>query len=259
MPRDLADVLHYLIPEAVPPSAAATPVRRPAARPLLALPIGDRDAVRAALAWNLAVEMVRLGAAANLVAPATDRDGGLWPAEDARPLGSEIDWVPARSLAELHAAAQRIACRAPSPGAPSAGVVLVRVPPRWIPAAQGGTELLGWTLLLCAPDPRELLESYGLAKLVAGRVPRPRLGVTIHGVHRRGEAGQAFARLAEVASRRLGLSLASYGLLVDDLQVYRAVVAQRPIGLVHPQGPAARSLRDVARLLLSDAGAPVDV
>jgi MinD-like ATPase involved in chromosome partitioning or flagellar assembly len=45
----------------------------------------------------------------------------------------------------------------------------------------------------------------------------------------------------------------SYGLLVDALHVYRAIVAQRPIGLAHPQSPAARALRDVAQLLLTDA------
>jgi MinD-like ATPase involved in chromosome partitioning or flagellar assembly len=45
----------------------------------------------------------------------------------------------------------------------------------------------------------------------------------------------------------------SYGLLVDDLHVYRAIVARRPIGLEHPQSPAARALRDVARLVLEDA------
>ena len=40
---------------------------------------------------------------------------------------------------------------------------------------------------------------------------------------------------------------------VHDLDVYRAIVAQRPIGLDHPQSPAARALRDVAGLLLEDA------
>lgn len=262
MPRDLADVLHHLIPEVAAgaaPGASAT--CDPAARPLLALPIGDHDAVRAAFAWNLAVEMQRLGAAASLVAPATDRGAGLWPDEDARPLGVELEWVPAGSLGELYAAAQRVAARTSPAGAPptgSGGVVLVRVPPRWVVEAGPGGELLRWTLLLSSPEPDELLESYGLAKHVTRRAPGARVGVTVHGVHRRGEAGRAFSRLAETASRRLGLALASYGLLVDDLQVYRAVVAQRPIGLVHPQGPAARSLGDVAQLLLSDAGTPID-
>jgi MinD-like ATPase involved in chromosome partitioning or flagellar assembly len=48
----------------------------------------------------------------------------------------------------------------------------------------------------------------------------------------------------------------SYGLLVDDLHIYRASVAHRPIGLEHPQSRAARALRDVAQLLLDDAQDP---
>ena len=38
---------------------------------------------------------------------------------------------------------------------------------------------------------------------------------------------------------------------------HRAIVARRPIGLEHPQSPAARALRDVARLVLEDARIPL--
>ncbi|MFP8872973.1 MAG: hypothetical protein VCB42_00250, partial [Myxococcota bacterium] len=63
----------------------------------------------------------------------------------------------------------------------------------------------------------------------------------------------AFLHLSEVAERRLGRSLVSYGALVDDLHVYRAIVARRPIGLAHPQSAAAHSLRDVAEMLFRTA------
>jgi hypothetical protein len=43
--------------------------------------------------------------------------------------------------------------------------------------------------------------------------------------------------------------LTSYGLLFDDLYVYRAIAAGRPIGLAHPQAPATRALMDVAGLI----------
>jgi hypothetical protein len=56
-----------------------------------------------------------------------------------------------------------------------------------------------------------------------------------------------------VAARHLGRSPQSYGLLADDLHVYRAIAARRPIGLEHPQSRAARALGDVARMLWSDA------
>jgi MinD-like ATPase involved in chromosome partitioning or flagellar assembly len=108
--------------------------------------------------------------------------------------------------------------------------------------------------LLTSSEPRDLLESYGIAKLLRAASSDARIGVSVHGARRKGEAAAAFDRLADVSRRRLDLSLASYGQLVDDIQVYRAIVAQRPIGLIHPQSPAARSLSDVAELLLADAG-----
>ena len=78
------------------------------------------------------------------------------------------------------------------------------------------------------------------------------VGVTIHGARRIADAESAFLHLADVASRWLRRELVSYGLLVDDLHIYRAIVARRPIGLEHPQSRAARALRDVARMLLED-------
>ena len=78
MPRDLSDVLDYFLPEAVgrsgtlaaprphrsespapAPDSAQAPApapgrsTRPPALPIVALPIGDQDVVRAAFAWLL--------------------------------------------------------------------------------------------------------------------------------------------------------------------------------------------------------------
>ena len=83
--------------------------------------------------------------------------------------------------------------------------------------------------------------------------PGVEVGVTIHGVNQIDEARRAFDDLARACEERLGLSLASYGLLVDDLDLYRAIAAGRPIGRENPNAPAARALTDVARLLYEDA------
>jgi hypothetical protein len=131
--------------------------------------------------------------------------------------------------------------------------VLVRVPPGWLGRAGEGHGLLRWALLFSSTDPHDLLETYALAKRVLGASHEARVGVTIHGARRVREAQHAFLHLAGVTARHLGRELSSYGLLVDDLQIYRAIVSRRPIGLEHPQSRAARALRDVARLLLEDA------
>jgi MinD-like ATPase involved in chromosome partitioning or flagellar assembly len=110
-----------------------------------------------------------------------------------------------------------------------------------------------WLLLLTSANKRDLGEAYELARTLVAAKGTVEIGVTIHGVRTISEARGAFEYLSRISLERLGLSLVSYGLLVDDLHVYRAIAAQRPIGLAHPQAPATRALTDVARLLYEDA------
>ena len=265
MPRDLADVLHHFIPEPGPGGSRGlasegrgdSPGRgavRAATLPIVGVPVGERDVVRAAFTWNLAVEVARVGGRAAVVAPSTDAASALWPEESTGPLGADIVLAPATNLGQLYRAALDVAEGPPAgPGLREGGLVFVRIPPLWLRDPQGATGLLRWTLLFTSSESRDLLETYGIAKLLTRAVPDAVVGVTVHGARRTGEAEAAFSLLAGAASRRLGLALTSYGLLVDDLHVYQAIVAQRPIGMVHPQSPAARSMGDVAQLLLEDA------
>lgn len=264
MPRELADVLHHFIPEAGPNPAdparleSASGVRPVASKPelpIVAVPVGERDVVRAAFTWNLAAEVAREGAQTAVVAPASDADSALWPKQSAGPQGAVVVLTPATNLGQLYRAAREIAREKRSaeldPGA--GGLIFVRIPPLWLRNPQGATELLRWTLLFTSSESHDLLESYGIAKLLTRVAPNGCIGVAVHGARRMGDAEAAFSRLANAAWRQLQLSLTSYGLLVDDLHVYQAIVAQRPIGMVHPQSPAARSMGDVAQLLLEDA------
>ncbi|MFQ5415797.1 MAG: MinD/ParA family protein [Myxococcota bacterium] len=264
MPRDLGDVLHYFLPDE---ERAGTLRRgserfeafgerplsaRPAALPILAIPVGDRDVVRAAYAWNLAVEVARRGASATLVASDRSETSPLWPEPGRGPVGTEVALSSARSFGELGLAALDIAVKRAADST-DGGVVLVTVPPEWFREAADGRALTRWVLLFSAAETPELLESYGLAKQILRANPDAEVGVTIHGVRRIAEAQGAFDRLAGAAVRHLDRRLTSYGLLVDDLHVYRAIVSRRPICLEHPQSHAAKALRDVARLLLDDA------
>ncbi len=281
MPRDLRDVLDYLLPVSggakpgnansaagtpAPPSQPASEVsrgpERPAALPIVALPIGERDVVRAAFAWNLAVEVARLGGSGTLVAPLQAETSLLWPEPGRGPVGSELVATPATGLGDLYRAALDVAV-ARAADAPAGGIVLVRVPPRWLESPDDGRALLRWVLLFASLEPRDLIETYGMAKnliktygmakKLVGASDPCRVGVTVHGVRKLDEAEQAFDLLAGVAARHLKHRLVSYGLLLDDLHVYRAIVSRRPIGIEHPQSRAAKALRDVARLLLEDA------
>jgi hypothetical protein len=263
--RDLGDVIHHFLPQkevrrsapegtinvrALEGSSRRTD--RPAALPIVSIPIGGRDVVRAAYAWNLAVEVARRGASATLLAPADLEPSPLWPEPGLGPVGVEVVLSDARSFGDLNRAALDIAVSRAA-DSDEGGVVFVSVPPPWFDAAETGRALMRWILLFAAAEKRDMMEAYSLVKRISAANGAARVGVTIHGVRRVRQAEQAFERLADVSLRYLALSLASYGLLVDDLHVYRAIVARRPIGLEHPQSRAARALRDVAGLLLEDA------
>jgi len=276
LPRDLADVLHYFLPEldgeparpSVPPAAdQSRPTigeRRPtfelepapdapAPLPILGVPIGQRDIVRAALTWNLAVEVARLGGCSLVVTP--EHDGAsspLWPGTGPGPLGTEVVSCTASDLDELHATAATLAAERAGKTR-GGGIVFVRIPPSWLTTDPSRANPIRWLLLLTSSNHRDLDDAWALAQRAIEANPATDVGFTIHGVGSIAEARNAFERLSRIADEQLGSALLSYGLLVDDLHVYRAIAAQRPIGLAHPQAPAARALSDVARLLYEDA------
>jgi len=267
VPRDLRDVADYFLPrssEAEPirgpaqaPAGRVTPAvprrQRVAALPVLAVPVDERDVVRAALAWNLVVELARLGVGATLLAPAGgETPSPIWPEAGPGPIGSAVVLAPTRTLSELNRAALDVAV-ARAAEEPDGGVVVACVPPAWLHAACEEQTLLRWALLFSSTDRRDLMESYAIAKRMLGAGENTRVGITIHGARCIADAEHAFHHVADVSQRHLGRSLSSYGLLVDDLHIYRAIVARRPIGIEHPQSRAARALQDVARMILEDA------
>ncbi|MDG2050866.1 MAG: hypothetical protein P8M78_11955 [Myxococcota bacterium] len=224
-----------------------------ASLPVLALPIGDQDVLRAAFAWNLTVEMARLGARALLVTPEFDEPSPLWPELAERPLGAELIKIPDRDPQNIMAHVSHLASTR-APANQRGGLIVLRVPPTWLRQPAAVRPCLRWTLLFSTAHRNDLRETYALGKLISQVCPEARLGLTIHGVDRREQAEKSYARVALAFQRHLRRELLSYGLLVDDLLVYRTIVAQRPIGLCHPQSMAARALRDVAVTLLEDAG-----
>ncbi len=208
--------------------------------------------VRAALAWNLVVELARLGVGATLLAPTGETPSPIWPDAGPGPIGSAVVLVRTENLSEFKRTVLDVAV-ARAAEEPDGGVVVACMPPEWLHAASDEPMLLRWALLFASTDRRDLMESYAIAKrlLLAGE--KSRVGITIHGAQCVADAEHAFHHVADVSLRHLGRTLSSYGLLVDDLHIYRAIVARRPIGIEHPQSRAARALQDVARMILEDA------
>lgn len=293
MPRDLSDVLHYFLPEldgepdssrdparpfvrrsdpaAIPsippaPRRRASPPRRESNRlplSILGVPLGERDVVHAAYTWNLAVETARLGGASAIVAPEIDRDTPLWPGAGRGPLDVEIVYSPAGDLASLRRAAAEVA-EERGRTARRGGIVFARIPPAWLERAapptaatslegSPGVEWIRWLLLFSSTRRRDVEATFENVRRWVRERPGLEIGVTIQGVRQIAAARESFDELARSCDERLGVPLASYGLLVDDLEIYRAIATGRPIGESRPGIPAARALTDVARLLYEDA------
>jgi hypothetical protein len=215
---------------------------------VLALAAAPGDLLRLGAAFNLAVELARHGGRAGLVSAA---EGAPLAAEDeAAALGARLALVPSGAPDALHAAACELACELAQGG--GAGLVLACLAPDALEdaVARGDVEQV---LLLSAADRASLVQTETRARRLFAARRETRIGVTIHGVRSVAEAREAFDRLHDAIERDLGRALRSYGLLVDDLALYRSLVERRPVATSRHQSPAARALADVARLLAEDA------
>ena len=107
-------------------------------------------------------------------------------------------------------------------------------------------------LVVTTPEPTALADAYAVIKLVAARGGGavPRLWVAVNQVQRPAEGETAFARLAGVCRRFLGVEPQLLGLVPLDPQVRVAVRRQVPLLLAAPQSPAARAVDAMARRLL---------
>jgi hypothetical protein len=249
VPRSLGDVLHYFLPELDPSPAAGPSVQHGST---VVVPVGVKDVIRAALVWNLGVELARQGGSVGILAPIDPSSAPVWPEPGRGPLGVELHGVPATGLDAVLAALDRF--DGPSRSLPRGQrFVLLPIPAPWLFESSPAADRLGWILLLARPGEREILETYATLKRVAALWPRARLGLSVFGVRSRAEAEHTFRVLAAASARHLGAPLMSYGLLVDDLHLARSIVTGRPLGVTAPQSPAARALSDVARLLREDA------
>lgn len=257
MARELQDVLHYFLPDPIGPIEISDRLAAPPARRVSVL-VAERDLVRLALSWNLAVAAAQLGARVSLVVPPDPHRCAPWPRRGPGPLGVEVSQAESSRLSALataaHGAAQRIAAR---PGVPA--LVLTVVPLVRVHAASDAGSLLDHVLLLTRPDERELVETWAGLGAISAQAPHAHIGVSVFGVSSLADARRAFEGLAALAELELARPLASYGVLIDDVHLSRSIVSQRPITLSQPASPSARALADVATMLLEDAGDPAEL
>jgi hypothetical protein len=238
MARELADVLHHFLGDPLSGERLG-----PASLALLSEP---EDAFAVAVAWNLAHELARQGLAVAWVTALADEE--LLP-PDATP-GLTRLLAPAQDLSGLSRAVSEASAKLAASPAP--GLVLVRVPPGWIAPGPAAGRVLAWTLQLVGPDLEPRGRAISIARRVLAACATARLGAVVHEVRSVREAERAFTALARECAERSEGRLASYGVLLDDAELYRSLIARRPLALLRPEARAARAVADVASLLRSD-------
>jgi len=238
MARELADVLHHFLGD----SASAERLG-PTALALLSEP---DDAFAVAVAWNLAHELTRQGLSVAWVTSLADEE--LLPPDATAGLTRLL--APAQQLSGLARAVSEAAAKLATARTP--GLVLVRVAPGWIAPGPAAERLLGWTLQLVGPDLEQRIRAISIARRVFAAHPTPRVGAVLHEVRSVREAERAFTELARECASRSEANLSSYGVLLDDAELYRSLLARRPLSLLRAEARATRAVADVAKLLRAD-------
>jgi hypothetical protein len=264
LPRDLADVLHYFMPElarpdeetSAPPEPNVHPPKAEAPAddllPLATVPVADSDLVRAGLVASLADEVTGLGGRSIILTPDTPNARAMFAGGGGNSETTRIEVLDAHSIHELAAAAVDRASALKEDEAID-GVVIARVPPAWLEGDEVPGELFDWLLLFTSTHERNLVDAYSLAARVLRENPEAEIGVTVHGAAARREGEAAFGLLARSVEQHLGRSVANYGLLLEDLDIYRSLAAGQAIGRAHPDSPANVSLREAAKLVFERA------
>lgn len=249
MPRDLADVIGDFIPEAAldaprdDPAAPEGKTGAPAGGVLstsVGIPIGREDPVRMAIAWNLGIRLSRMGNPCTLVARGQVGETSPWPEpDDGSPRLRSLRVAPTERLEPESAPGER-------------RLVLDCVDASSVPAAANAAGAPAVWLLLARPMGEDLRQAYRQALAIGEAQPAAHIGATIHGVGQIEEARSAFERLAVAVDEDSGVGLFSFGLLVDDLQLYHSMNNRRPLGTYSLNSPACNALDDLAGLLLAD-------
>ena len=105
-------------------------------------------------------------------------------------------------------------------------------------------------LVVTSPDPAAVVDAYAVIKLIQRLDPAKRLEILVNDVSDEAEARSVHARLDAAVREFLRTELELFGHVVHDPALADAVRRREPIVTLHPDAPASRCFRRLARKLL---------
>ena len=109
-------------------------------------------------------------------------------------------------------------------------------------------------IVVASPEPTSITDVYALIKLLATRYNERSFHVLVNMVNDSNDALEVFARLCNVTTRFLDVSLDYLGYVLWDDRLMDAVKRQRAVCDLHPNAPSSGCFQNVARRIADQAG-----
>ena len=109
-------------------------------------------------------------------------------------------------------------------------------------------------VVVVSPEPTSLTDVYALIKLLATRHNERHFKVLVNMAKDMDDALQVFAKLCNVTSRFLDISLDYLGCVLHDGQLVDAVKSQKPVIELYPKATASACFTTLARRILENTG-----
>lgn len=104
-------------------------------------------------------------------------------------------------------------------------------------------------IVVVTPEPTAMTDAYALMKVLYQKHSRKRFRLIVNMADNPGEAKAVYHRLSTAMGHFLNLGVEYLGFIPRDDKLSEAVRRQKPLTALWPSSPAAKGLRDIARLL----------
>jgi flagellar biosynthesis protein FlhG len=109
-------------------------------------------------------------------------------------------------------------------------------------------------VVVASPEPTSITDVYALIKLLATRYDEMRFRVLVNMVKDSKDALEVFARLSNVTSRFLEISLDYLGCVLWDDKLVESVKRQRAVSEMYPEAMASVCFANLARRFIASTG-----